>query len=147
MYEGIGTYIDGKPPDQYFCIQTLFRDPQEEDLHRYLTYYSPRIRQFEFEPEDATAVLSIETLQALQLVLGNQPGILSPNLRTFGWFIPACTPRLGEEFLELLDRLACSEPTAMSCYVWFVVHLALNLDLHQWLRAFRPCWSCILSGQ
>ncbi|KAJ3535878.1 hypothetical protein NMY22_g6287 [Coprinellus aureogranulatus] len=66
-------------------FQHLRRAIAARDMHRYLTYYAPRIRTFTFLVSDGVLMPSLESFRALELFTESRPGALSPLLKEFTW--------------------------------------------------------------
>ncbi|KAF6753228.1 hypothetical protein DFP72DRAFT_902267 [Ephemerocybe angulata] len=91
-------------PDKINTILNVAREPQAEDLHRYLTRYASRIRTFKPAVSAGMKMLSPDALLALQYATDFQPGALSPQLKHFQWISPkSIADGLGDEFVGRLS--------------------------------------------
>ncbi|KAF6764226.1 hypothetical protein DFP72DRAFT_871162 [Ephemerocybe angulata] len=90
--------------DKINTILNVAREPQAEDLRRYLTRYACRIRNFEPIVSAGMKMLSPDALLALQNATDFQPGALSPQLKHFQWIsLKSIADGLGDEFARRLS--------------------------------------------
>ncbi|KAF6749330.1 hypothetical protein DFP72DRAFT_1173686 [Ephemerocybe angulata] len=83
-------------------ILSLHRAIDLEDIHRYTTFYAPRIRTM--APTPSKRMLAIEAFHGLQLATNAKPGAMAPNLRTFEWCSPAILQgSFGDDFSRQLS--------------------------------------------
>ncbi|KAF6753209.1 hypothetical protein DFP72DRAFT_902201 [Ephemerocybe angulata] len=83
-------------------ILSLHRAIDLEDIHRYTTFYAPRIRTM--APTPSKRMLAIEAFHGLQLATNAKPGALAPNLRTFEWCSPTTLQgSFGDDFSRQLS--------------------------------------------
>ncbi|KAF5332873.1 hypothetical protein D9611_005374 [Ephemerocybe angulata] len=91
-------------PAKINTILNVAREPEAEDLHRYLTRYASRIRNFKPAVSAGMKMLSPDALLALQYATDFQPGALSPQLKHFQWISPkSIADGLGDEFVGRLS--------------------------------------------
>lgn len=112
--------------------QGLRRVVEPVDLDRYLSFYAPRIRRVFLDFDlNQRMFLSIEALQALQLVTNHQCGVLSPLLQHFRWpLYDSVKLAFGENFVDKLYPL-------MSLFI--PNNLAsLDIECHRRFSKFGP---------
>ena len=91
------------------------------DVQRFLNFYARRIRSFWIDTE-SEVWLSVEVLQALQIVTDWVPGVLSPRLEGFRWE----SPRTMRDILG--KEMASVYPNCMSLFLAPTV-INLNIDV------------------
>ncbi|KAJ3550907.1 hypothetical protein NMY22_g136 [Coprinellus aureogranulatus] len=64
-------------------VVDLNRPLKDTDLHRYLTYYAPRIRKIPITASPGVTMFSLQARKGLQWAINDGPGTLSPNLKKF----------------------------------------------------------------